>query len=198
MERLIVARHGESALGVRGVISGEPEACGGLTDVGRAQAAALGGDLRAEAVDLLVTTGFRRTEETAALALEGRDVPRLAVPELGDIRVGGYEGGALDEYLSWAWSHGPGEPAPGGGESRAEAAARFARGLRVVLGRPEGTILLVAHSLPLRYVLDAAGGADPGPRAQPVAYATAAFLSADEVEAAAARLERWSAAPVFA
>ena len=51
-----------------------------------------------------------------------------------------------------------GPASAGGGESRADAAARFARGLRVVLARDEATVLLVGHALALRYVLDAAGG----------------------------------------
>lgn len=198
MERLLVARHAESAFSVERLISGERAGCRGLTEAGRQQARALGERLRGEPIELAVTSGFRRAEETADLALERRDVPRLVVPELGDIRVGDYEGGSLDEYLAWAWSHGPEEQAPGGGESRADAAARFARGLRLVLGRPEASILLVSHSLPLRYLLDAAGGRDPGSRAEPVPYARAEPVAAADVVAAIERLERWSAAPAFA
>jgi probable phosphoglycerate mutase len=198
MERLLVARHAESAFGVARLISGEQAGCRGLTDSGREQARALGERLRVEPVELAVTSGFRRADETAELALAGRGVPRLVVPELGDIRVGDYEGGPLDEYLAWAWSHGPEEQAPGGGESRADAAARFARGLRLVLARPEATVLLVSHSLPLRYLLDAASGRDPGSRAVPVPYAEAEPVAAADVVAAIERLERWSAAPAFA
>jgi broad specificity phosphatase PhoE len=198
MDRLIVARHGESTFSARRVISGDPDACGGLTEDGREQARALAAHLRGERIDLAATSAFRRTAETADLALEGRAVPRLVVPELNDIAVGTFEGGPLDAYRAWAWSHGPSEPAPGGGESRADAAARFARGYRELLGRPEPSVLLVAHSLPLRYLLGAARGADPGSRAELVDYAVAEELAADEVEAAVARLERWSAAPAFA
>ena len=38
-----------------------------------------------EQIDLAAVTEFRRTQETADLALEGRDVPRLVVPELNEI-----------------------------------------------------------------------------------------------------------------
>ena len=51
--------------------------------------------------------------------------------------------GPLDVYRAWAASHPPDEPAPGGGDSRASAAARFARGLRAVLARPERQVVLV-------------------------------------------------------
>jgi hypothetical protein len=70
--------------------------------------------------------------------------------------------------------------------------------LRLVLGRPEATILLVSHSLPLRYLLEAAGGRDPGLRAEPVPYAEGELMAAADVVAAIERLERWSAAPAFA
>ena len=198
MERLILARHAESVLSARGVISGDPVACGGLTAAGRAQAAALAEELRAEPVDLAATSSFRRTRETADLALEGRAVPRLVVAELDDIRVGSFEGGPLPAYLDWAWAHGPVEAGPGGGESRAEAAGRFARGFRLLLGRDEASILHVGHSLPLRYLLNAAAGRDPRARSELVDHATAEILDAQAVETAVARLERWCASPAFA
>jgi broad specificity phosphatase PhoE len=75
MERLILARHAESVFSARAVISGDPDACGGLTAAGRAQATALGDRLRGERVDLAATSSFRRAQETADLALEGRAVP---------------------------------------------------------------------------------------------------------------------------
>lgn len=198
MERLILARHGESVFSERAVISGDPDVCGGLTASGRAQAAELADRLRGERVDLAVTSSFRRTQETADLALDGRAVPRLVLPELDDIRVGRFEGGPLQAYRDWAWSHGPLEPAPGGGESRAKAAARFARGFRLLLERGEESILHVGHSLPLRYLLNAAAGRDPGARAELVDYATAEIVRAEAVETAVVRLERWCASPAFA
>ena len=198
MERLIVARHGESSFSVARLVNGEPDACGGLTAAGREQARALGAALAREPVELVATSRFRRTVETAALALEGRPAPRLVVPDLDDIRVGEFEGAPLDRYRAWAWAHGPDDPAPGGGESRAAAAGRFARGFGLLLGRPERTILAVLHALPIRYLLEAAAGRDPGSRAEPVHYATPQALDAADVRAAVARLERWSAAPAFA
>ena len=198
MERLILARHAESVFSARGAISGDPDACGGLTADGRAQAAMLGERLRRERVDLAATSSFRRAQETADVALAGRPVSRLVVPELDDIRVGSFEGGPLQSYRDWAWAHGPLEPGPGGGESRAEAAARFARGFRLLLERDEASILHVGHSLPLRYLLNAAAGHDPRARSELVDHASAEILDAQAVEAAVARLERWCASPAFA
>jgi broad specificity phosphatase PhoE len=194
----ILARHGESVLSLSGDVNGDPAVACPLTDAGRAQARALGEALRGEAIDLCVTSGMERAKETADIALEGRHVPRLVLQELNDIGFGRFEGGSLAEYRAWARGHDPTVAAPGGGESRADAARRYVRAFRMVLARPEDTILVVAHSLPLRYVLNAAGGRDPMPLIEQVRYAEAHRLRRDELETAVERLERWAAAPAWA
>ena len=84
-------------------------------------------------------------------------MPRLVVPELNDPLYGPYEGGGIDDYRAWA-TGAPSSAAPGdGGESRHAIVERYARGLRIVLARPEQTILVVAHSLPIAYLLGAQG-----------------------------------------
>ena len=146
MRELLLARHGESEYSARALANGDPGVRCPLTMTGRAQARALGELLRDEPIELCVVTEFERVEETADLALAGRDVPRLVVPELNDPRVGPFEGKALDEYRRWAWGRGPTE-APAGGEHRVALAERYARGFRLVLELPEETVLCVAHSL---------------------------------------------------
>lgn len=194
----MLARHGESAFSVGGHANGVASACGGLTDAGREQARALGRALAETPLDLCVHTEFRRTRETAELALGGRDVPRLVVPELGDIGVGRFEGRHIDEYREWAWAAGPDEDCPGGGESRVAAARRYAAGFRRVLARPERTALVVAHALPVRYALQAAEGRAPSQRVEPVPYAHPFALPAERLAAAADLLEAWCSAPAFA
>jgi broad specificity phosphatase PhoE len=198
VETLFLARHGESRFSVRALVNGDPRACEGLTDAGREQARALGRGLASTPLDLCVHTEFARTRETADLALAGREVPRLVVPELNDIRVGGYEGRTLDEYRTWAWAADADAAGPGGAESRAAVARRYADGFRAVLARPEASVLVVAHALPIRYVLDAAAGRGPARRVAAVGYARPQRLSADELAAAVERLEAWCAAPAFA
>lgn len=196
MKALLLARHGESVFGAAGVVNGDPSVPGPLTEAGREQARALGEALRDEEIDLCAVTPFERVQETADLALAGRDVPRLVVPELSDPGYGSFEGGPLDAYREWVWTHGPLD-APSGGESRAEIAARYARGLRLLLGRPERRILLVAHSLTIRYALNAAAGRAPQAKAELVELAVPFRLDADELAAAVELLEAWCAAPVF-
>ena len=197
METAILARHGESEFSVRGAMNGDPGIACPLTDGGEAQARRLAEGLRGTAIDLCVVTEFARTQDTADLALAGRDVPRLVVPELNDIRVGDFEGGPLETYRAWARERSPVEVPPGGGESRGAAAERYARGFRVVLERPEATVLVVAHSLPIRYLLLAAEGSTPGPYAEAVEYATAHRLGREELERSVGRLERWARTPAW-
>lgn len=138
-------------------------------------------------------TEFERTRETAELALAGRAVPRLVVVDLNDPKYGSFEGRPLDDYRAWARAHGSGE-APPGGESRREIVARYVHGFDTVLGRPEDAILVVAHSLPVAYVV--AGGEIP--RVVPlVGHAKPQRLSAQELRATVRRMRDWLAAPTW-
>jgi probable phosphoglycerate mutase len=167
-----------------------------LTDLGRGQARALGMALADERIDLCVVTEFERVRETAEIALAGRDIPFLVLRELNDPRYGEFEGGSIVAYREWAWSRGPLD-APAGGEHRGEIAERYASGLRILADRAEDTILLVAHSLPLAYLRDAAAGAAPRSRMDMVEYAQVVRLDLGELEQAVAVLEAWAAAPAF-
>ena len=195
MELAILARHAESEFSVRGAMNGDPATACPLTDEGRDQAHRLGEALRDDRIDFAVVTEFARTVETADLALAGRDVPRLVVSELNDIRVGEFEGGALETYRAWVRDRSPLAVPPGGGESRAEVARRYAAGFRVVLARPERTILVVTHGLPIRYVLLATEGSGPRSVVENVEYATPYRLAREELATAVDRLEAWAASP---
>jgi probable phosphoglycerate mutase len=198
MDTAILVRHGESWFSVEGKVNGDPSADRGLTEAGREQAAALGVLIRDDPIELCVVTEFPRAQETADIALAGSDVPRLIVPELNDIRFGFFEGGAFTEYIRWAHSHGPSEDAPGDGESRVDAARRFVAGYKEVLERPEPTVLVVGHGLPIRYVLSALVELDPVAKVDPVEHAEPFRVSAAQLERAVERLEAWTENPVFA
>jgi broad specificity phosphatase PhoE len=197
VETVILARHGESELSAAGLVSGDPAEPRGLTEIGREQARRLGERLADEPIDLCVTSEFVRVRQTADLALAGREIPRLVVPELNDVRFGEFEGRPFEDYRAWARERDPTEEPPGG-ESRAEVAARYVRGFRRVLERPERTILVVAHGLPLRYTLLALEDLDPTPIVEQVPLAEPYRLTRAELERATARLERWSRSPVWA
>jgi broad specificity phosphatase PhoE len=196
VETLLLARHAAAGSNrearASSTVPGE-----GLTSDGIDQARVLGASLEGEKIDLGAASRLVRTQETLELALDGRSVPRLIVPELDEIDFGSFDGGLLEGYRTWAAAEPPDLPAPGGGESRAEAAARFARGLGVLLARPERRILAIAHALAVRYALDAARSLVPAPLITPVEHALVHRLTAAEVAAAASLLEAWSRAPRF-
>jgi broad specificity phosphatase PhoE len=194
VRELVLARHGESEYSLKQLVNGDPGVACPLTPAGREQARSLGAAFGE--IDLVAVTEFERVRETADLALEGRDVPRVVVPELNDPRYGEFEGGALDAYREWVWERGPLD-APVGGEHRGEIAARYAAGYRKLLGRPEDRILLVAHSLPIRYALDAADGVSPQAKVGLVEYATAYTLSRERLERAVHVLDAWATSPAF-
>ena len=198
MERAILARHGESELSCRGLTNGDPRVACPLTARGRGEARRLGELLATEAIDLCVTSEFERTRETADIALEGRSVPRLVLPGLNDIRFGDFEGRALTEYREWAHGHTPEDEAPGGGESRVETIRRYVDAYGAILARPERTILVVAHGLPVRYVLDAVEGTTPVAKVRQVPYAEPFPVSATQLEAAVERLDGWLLEPAWA
>ena len=193
----MLVRHAHARTNADDAVSSTPPGAG-LTEQGVAEALALREALAGPELDLGVAARLVRAQETLDLALGDREVPRLVLAGLDEIGFGAFEGGSLAAYRTWAWSHPPDAPCPGGGESRAEAAARYADALDELLARPEDVVLAVSHSLAVRYVLDAADGAFPAARVSPVGHAQPHALSADDVERAARTLGAWACAPVFA
>jgi broad specificity phosphatase PhoE len=194
VKRLLLARHAESEYSARGALNGDPSIVVSLTDEGRAQARRLGERLAPEPIDVCAVTEFARTRETAEIALAGRDVPIVVVPELNDHPAGRYEGGPLADYLEWAHAAGPLDVIPGGTDTRAGVVERFARGFEILLDRPEQFVLAVLHSLPIAYLVAAAEGRDPASRMGMLPYAEVRALQAEEVRAAVDRLRSWVAA----
>lgn len=195
METLIVARHGESECSLRGIVNGEPNDLCPLTERGEEEARALGRSLIGRELDLCVTSEFRRTQQTARIALGKRDLPWLELADLNDVRVGAYEGGPLDLYTSWAHTHEPEERPAGGGESRAEFGERFARGLRTVFERPEKTIFVVTHGLAVSFLRETAEDEPPRRIHAPVPYARPFEYRAEEIAGALAIMDEWLKAP---
>ncbi len=194
---IILARHGESEYSARGICNGDVAIPVGLTDRGRDEAHRLGVALRDTPIELCVTSEFQRAQETADIALAGRVVPRLVVSELNDPLVGPYEGADLEEYRVWALGRPSSAVPEPGGESRLAIVERYARAFRTLLARPEETILVVSHSLPVAYALGAREGRAPAALVPLVDYATPYPFTAAELAAAATLLEQWAANPTW-
>ena len=197
MESAIFVRHGESEYSVALRLNGDAAVDVGLTPRGREEAKRLAEELSGTEIGLCVTSALRRTQETADIALAGRDVPRLVLPELNDPRYGRFEGATLEEYRAWA-DHAPSSARPSdGGESRLEIVARYARAVRILLERKERVIVVVVHSLPIAYLLATRNGDLPRRRVPLVAHAAVQRFQAGDLERAAAALEAWVAAPTW-
>jgi ribonuclease H / adenosylcobalamin/alpha-ribazole phosphatase len=197
VENALLVRHGESVYSVDRRLNGEAAVDVVLTSRGREEASRLADQFSGADIDLCVVSEFRRTHETADLALASRHVPRLVLPELNDPRYGRFEGATLEEYRVWADSaRSDARPSPDG-ESRLDIAARYARALRILLARSERVILVVTHSLPVAYVLATRSGDFPRPRVRLVEHAAVHRVTATELELAADTLEAWVAAPTW-
>lgn len=194
---MILARHGESEYSVRDALNGDPSISFGLTALGVEQARALGEELAATPIDLCVTSAFERVRQTADLALAGRDVPRLVLPELGDPDYGRFEGASVTEYRAWTSTASSSATPGGSGESRIAIVSRYVRAFGSLLGRPEASQLVVSHSGPLAYVLGAVAGRAPERRLPVIEYARPHRLTASQLEQAVSFLDAWCASPTW-
>ena len=159
MRLFLIARHGQSLFNVDKIVNGDPLLDRGLSEQGIEEAGRLGGQIAALPLDLVAVSPFPRALQTANLALGERDVPHLVDEELGDVRIGELEGKTLDDYRATPAHSNRQERFPGG-ESLDEAATRYAGACERLLARGETTILVVCHEIPVRYLVNAAGGSD--------------------------------------
>jgi probable phosphoglycerate mutase len=159
MRLFLMARHGESVLNLEHRVNGDPGKAVDLTERGRLEAAQLGQQLQGLHLDVCLHSRFPRTEQTARIALEGRNVPFQVEPLFDDVDVGELEGLRIEEYREWKHSHSPSDPFPGG-ESLNAAAARYAEGFRRLLESPYESVLVLTHEIPIRYALNGAAGSD--------------------------------------
>jgi broad specificity phosphatase PhoE len=159
MRLFLAVRHGQSLFNVDKVVNGDPALDRGLSEQGIEEAERLAGQLAGLPLDLVAVSPFPRALQTANIALAGRDVPHLVDEDLGDVRIGELEGQPLDAYREAA-AHSNREERFPGGESLDEAALRYAATCERLLARSEPVTLVVCHEIPVRYLVNAAGGSD--------------------------------------
>jgi len=131
-----------------------------LDAVGRAQCAERAIELADRAFEVAVHTQFVRTQESLEILLAGRDVPRILIPDLGDVRLGVFEGRSVREYRRWRAGRSPDER-PEGGESRIDALTRYLAGAQCLLELDATAVLAVLHDVPIRFIVNAGNGDDP-------------------------------------
>jgi broad specificity phosphatase PhoE len=149
--RLLLARHGQTVWNAGRRFQGGSDVA--LSDVGRAQAEALGRAVRGYRVAAAYVSPMRRALETAEIALQGTAIPVVPLPELRELSLGEWEGRTVDEvrardgdpYL--AWLRAPHDCPPPGGEPLPDVCARMLRAVQRIGARhPNGEdVLVVAH-----------------------------------------------------
>jgi broad specificity phosphatase PhoE len=189
---VVLARHAHSQLNLEHRINGDPSRPVHITGEGRDEARRLGLELANVALDLCLHTRFGRTQETASLVLEGRDVPAEVEPLFDDIDVGDLEGVTLEDYRAWKRQHTRADPFPGG-ESLDAAALRYVQAYRTLLAGGSESVLVVCHEIPIRYALNAASGSDSldGP-VHEIPNATPFLFDEESLTRAAERIEALS------
>jgi broad specificity phosphatase PhoE len=159
MRLFLVCRHGQSLFNVDKVVNGDPALDRGLSEQGIEEAERLAGQIAAVPLEVVAVSPFPRALQTANIALGSREVPHLVDEELGDVRIGELEGASLDAYRATPAHSNRKERFPGG-ESLDEAALRYAGAFERLLARDEAVTLVVCHEIPVRYLVNAAAGAD--------------------------------------
>ena len=149
--RLLLARHGQTAWNAGRRFQGGSDV--GLSDVGRAQAAALGRAVHARPLAAAYVSPMRRAVETAEIALTGTGIPLVPLEELRELSLGEWEGRTVDEVRALegdpyaAWVRAPLDCPPPGGEPLPAVCARVLRAVeRIDAAHPNGAdVLVVAH-----------------------------------------------------
>jgi len=156
--RLLLIRHGQTPANVRGEL--DTAAPGpALTDLGRAQAAAVPDALAAERIDGIYASRLVRTQQTAApLARVRGEMHRVVLPGIHEIEAGDLEGrtdeAAVRAYVDviWAWAAGDlAVPMPGGGDGH-EFYGRFDADLARVAAEhdQDATVAVFSHGAAIR------------------------------------------------
>jgi broad specificity phosphatase PhoE len=156
--RLLLIRHGQTPANVRGEL--DTAAPGpALTELGRAQAAAVPDALASERIDGIYASRLIRTQQTAApLARVRGEMHRVVLPGIHEIEAGDLEGRtdkkAVRKYVTTIWAWGGGDPSarmPGAGDGH-EFYGRFDADIARVASEhdPDATVALFSHGAAIR------------------------------------------------
>ena len=173
-----MARHAECGYNVQGLISADPSSHRSpLTSRGMQQARSLADRLAGDEIDLCITSGTIRAVQTAEIVASALSIPLMKTSLLNDPPAGVFEDGPVEAFVRWMSSCDADTPVPGTTMSLRDCARRYFDAARLLLRRPERTILVVAHAPALRWIVQAAQG-----RSAPLDYHHPLFTHADAVE----------------
>lgn len=146
---IVFARHGETARNRAGLLQGRSDAA--LTDLGRAQAAALSPVVRADAPARVVASPLPRAVETAAILAAQSGIEVEIDERLIELDYGLWEGRPVRDLSEAEWRRWRTDPefAPPGGERLADVRFRVASFCREV-GTQGGVVVAVSHVSPIK------------------------------------------------
>lgn len=161
--RIVLARHGQTALSVDRRYSGQGDP--GLTELGLHQAERTADRLAAiPHLAAVVSSPLQRCLSTAERAASAAGVPLVVEPDLIETDFGAWEGMTFaeaaerDPDVHSRWLGDTAVPPPGG-ESFAVVRTRVERGLRrIVEERPGGVVAVVSHVTPIKLAIRAGLG----------------------------------------
>ena len=155
MGQLYIVRHGETVWNREGRIQGHTNV--GLSHQGMEQARLLGQRLKPVPFDAAYASDLSRAADTAAVILDGRDVPISPTERLREYHKGAFEGMTEGELRAQYPNDYPGyvskdlDYAPEGGESTRAVSERMASIINEIKERHlNDTVLIVGHGGSLR------------------------------------------------
>lgn len=168
---ILLVRHGESEPAVDGVAFPTVDGHGdpALHPVGREQAQRVADRLAREPITAIYVTTLRRTHETAAPLAARLGLEVRVEPDLREVHLGEWEGGAFRKHVAEGhplaqrlWAEQRWDVVPG-----AEPAAAFEARVRAGIGRiaaahPDQLVVAVAHGGVIGQVIASASGAARG------------------------------------
>ncbi len=163
MLRLFFVRHARTSWNAQGRVQGG----GGLDEVGRAQAAALGEHLRTQRFDAIYASPALRARQTARAVARHHDMRVSQRHLLQDLDYGKLAGALLEDVrreqpeLVERWSTHPHLVQFEGGESLADLRRRICGFVdQVTRSHSTGTVLVATHDSPVRMITSLARGLD--------------------------------------
>jgi len=149
--KLLLARHGQSTWNSLRRFQGVADVP--LSDIGRAQARALGHAVRRHRIRRAYVSPLRRAVETAKLALAGTDVEIVTIPDLRELSLGAWEGCTVTEIRAQegdpyrAWLRAPVDCPPPEGEALDDVCNRMLGVVEQIEAAhdPDDDVLVVAH-----------------------------------------------------
>ena len=155
MKRVYLVRHGESEANVSGIASG-PETP--LTPEGERQAAAIADRVSRVDIDIIISSPYLRTKETARIINEIAQKPieysdlfvekRNPTEHLGKMIYNPNEVRSSEHFIDPNWKHSD-------EDNFSEIKARVLKAIEYLLARPEEKILVVSHGWFLRVFIAA-------------------------------------------